>query len=187
MILYMAGLSLALAMDCFAVALGISCGASGLRLKPSLRLALFFGSFQFIMAVLGWLVGEKIVRMIEHVDHWVGFGLLLLVGGKMIMESFKKKDDDACSADQTQGWRLLVLSVATSIDSLAVGLSLGVIGLPVMKTAAIIGAGSFLMTLVGARLGFLVSKALGKKAELVGGVILIIIGIKIIIDHAIGN
>ena len=184
MFLYTLGLALALAMDCFSVALGLSCGLKGLDLKRSLRLALFFGGFQFLMPVLGWLAGEKLVRFIEHFDHWVAFGLLALIGAKMIIEAFRLDDrQKACRPDKTRGWPLLVLSLATSIDALAVGLSLSLIGLPVARSAAMFGAGSFVMTMAGAKLGPATGRAAGRWAEVLGGAVLIGVGVKILAGH----
>jgi putative Mn2+ efflux pump MntP len=184
MFVYALGLALALAMDCFSVALGLACGLRGLNSRQSLRLAAFFGGFQFMMPVLGWLAGEKLVRLIGSFDHWVAFGLLALVGGKMIFEAFRLDEQaKAGRPDQTKGWPLLILSVATSIDALAVGLSLSLIGLPVVRSALVIGAGSFAMTIAGARLGPVVGRAAGRWAEVLGGAVLIGIGVRILLGH----
>lgn len=184
MFLYTLGLALALAMDCFSVALGLACGLKGLSAGQTLRLAVFFGGFQFGMPVLGWLAGEKLVRVIGSFDHWVAFGLLALVGGKMIFEAFHVDEEaKAGRPDQSRGWPLLVLSLATSIDALAVGLSLGLMGLPVVQSAAIIGAGSFAMTIVGAKLGPVFGRAAGRWAEVLGGAVLIGIGVRILAGH----
>lgn len=187
MFIYLVGLSAALAMDCFSVSLGMNCGSKRLTRSQALRLASFFGGFQFAMPLLGWLAGRGLIGLIERFDHWVAFGLLVVIGGRMVKESFSAGDgDEVCRTDRTRGIPLLVLSVATSVDALAVGLSLGVIGLPVLLTAAVIGAGSFLLTLAGARLGPLVGGVIGRRAELFGGLILIGIGVKILVEHLRG-
>ncbi len=181
---FILGLGVALAMDCFAVTLGMACGSRGLTLKQAVRMAAFFGGFQFVMPVIGWFAGDRLLRIIEHFDHWVAFGLLALIGGRMIWESLKMNDEEkACRPDQTQGKRLLILALATSIDALAVGLSLGVVRTGILFPAAVIGVTSFLLTVAGAKLGPVVGRLVGKRAELAGGLILIAIGVKILIEH----
>jgi manganese efflux pump family protein len=179
-----AGIAVALAMDCFAVSLGMGAGTKGLSMRQALRMALFFGGFQFFMPVLGWLAGARLLAIIRDFDHWVAFGLLAVVGGHMIYESFELSEEEKEDRpDPTRGARLLVLSVATSIDSLGVGLSLGVIETSILYPAAVIGLTSFVMTIAGAKLGPVVGKMAGKRAELIGGLILIAIGIKILVEH----
>jgi putative Mn2+ efflux pump MntP len=181
------GLAVALAMDCFAVSMGLACGLKGLTTRQSVRMAFFFGAFQFGMPVLGWFAGENAVRFMRSFDHWVAFGLLAVIGGRMIYESFRLSDEEkACRPDQTRGVRLLVLSVATSIDALAVGLSLGVIKAGILYPAAVIGVVGFGMTIVGARLGPVIGRTVGKRAELLGGLILFGIGLRILFEHLHG-
>jgi len=181
---FVAGIAVALAMDCFAVTLGLACGEKGLAMKRAVRMACYFGGFQFVMPVAGWIAGDRLLGIIEHFDHWVAFGLLALIGGRMIWESFEMSEEEkACRPDQTRGKRLLILALATSIDALAVGLSLGVVRTGILFPAAIIGVTSFLMTIVGAKLGPVVGRIVGKRAELIGGIILIGIGVKILIEH----
>lgn len=181
------GLAVALAMDCFAISLGLACGQKGLTMRQAVRMAFFFGAFQCGMPVLGWFAGENVVRLMAGFDHWVAFGLLAAIGGRMIYESFGLSDEEkACRPDQTRGARLLILSVATSIDALAVGLSLGVIKAGIFYPAAVIGIVCFAMTILGAKLGPVVGRVAGKRAELLGGLILIGIGLKILIGHLRG-
>jgi putative Mn2+ efflux pump MntP len=181
------GLAVALAMDCFAVSMGLACALKGLTVRQSVRMAFFFGAFQFGMPVLGWLAGENVVRFTSGFDHWVAFGLLAVIGGRMIYDSFSLSDEEkACRPDQTRGARLLVLSVATSIDALAVGLTLGVIKAGILYPAAVIGIICFVMTIIGARLGPVIGRAVGKRAELLGGLILIGIGVRILVEHLRG-
>ncbi len=178
------GVALALAMDAFAVSLGL-----GLSLKPvtsgqTFRLASSFGLFQFLMPVLGWAAGETLVRHIEKYDHWVAFALLLGVGGKMIFESFRpEKDSGSGRSDPTRGASLLVLSVATSLDALAVGLSLAALRVAIVFPAVVIGIVAFAMTVTGMKIGPALGKVIGRRAELLGGTVLLLIGIKILIDH----
>ncbi len=184
---FILGIAVALAMDCFAITLGLACGARGLTMRQAVRMAVYFGGFQFVMPVLGWLAGDRLLWIIEHFDHWVAFGLLALIGGRMIWESFGMSDEEkACRPDQTQGKRLLILALATSIDALAVGLSLGVVRTGILYPAAVIGVTSFVLTVAGAKLGPVVGRVVGKRAELAGGLILIGIGVKILIEHLAG-
>lgn len=181
------GMAVALAMDCFAVTLGMACGERGLTMRQAVRMASAFGGFQFIMPVAGWLAGDKLLGFIRSFDHWVAFGLLALIGGRMIYESFGLSEEEkAGRPDQTQGSRLLILALATSIDALAVGLSLGVVRAGILVPAIIIGTTSFVLTIAGAKLGRVVGRIVGRRAELLGGLILIAIGVKILIEHIAG-
>ncbi len=183
-LLVVLGMAVALAMDCFAVAMGMSCGATRLTGRQTLRVALFFGLFQFAMPVIGWFAGENVLRYIEKFDHWIALALLAFVGLKMIREFFEKEEKgEKASVDRTTGAPLIILSIATSIDALAVGLSLAVLRTNILLPAAIIGVVCFVVTVVGAKLGPLVGRAVGKRAELLGGLILIGIGIKIVVEH----
>jgi putative Mn2+ efflux pump MntP len=178
------GMAVALAMDCFAVSLGMSCGLNKLSGRQTFRLALHFALFQFAMPVIGWFAGENLLRPIERFDHWIAFGLLTLVGGKMIRESFRvEKGEEECPVDRTRGLSLIVLSVATSIDALAVGLSLAVLRVNILYPAAIIGVICFALTVAGSKLGPVAGRIVGKRAELAGGLILIAIGAKILAGH----
>ena len=183
-ILVILGIALALAMDALAVALGL-----GLSLKPAtgrqtFRLAFHFGLFQFMMPVVGWAAGETLVRRIERYDHWVAFALLVFVGGKMIFEAFRlEKELGPERPDPTRGISLLVLSVATSIDALAIGLSLAALRVAIVFPAVVIGIVAFAITVLGMKLGPALGKVIGRRAELLGGAVLIVIGLKILADH----
>jgi len=183
-VLLILGLALALAMDAFAVSLGL-----GLSLRPAssgqtFRLAFHFGLFQFLMPVLGWAAGETLIRHIEKYDHWVAFALLLGVGGKMIFESLKPEPSlESKRSDPTRGVSLFVLSVATSLDALAVGLSLAALRVDIVFPAIVIGSVAFAMTALGMKIGPTLGRYIGRRAELLGGAILILIGIKILTDH----
>jgi len=184
---FVLGVALALAADCFAVSLGVASGARVLTVKQAVRMAAFFGGFQFLMPVLGWLAGARLLGFIRDLDHWVAFGLLAAVGAHMIYESFERAGGEKeVRADRTRGRRLLVLAVATSIDALAVGLSLGVMESSILYPAAVIGATSFVMTIAGSRLGPIVGRVAGRRAELLGGLILIAIGVRILVEHMSG-
>jgi putative Mn2+ efflux pump MntP len=177
-------IALALAMDAFAVSVGLSLSREGLTEKQTSRIAIYFGFFQFMMTVIGWLAGQSVLRYIQAVDHWIAFVLLSFIGGKMIYESFSsQKRLERKDSDPTKGLSLLMLSVATSIDALAVGLSLAFIHVNILYPAAVIGAVTFLLTIAGVKTSGLLGQWLGKRAGLLGGLILILIGIKILYEH----
>jgi putative Mn2+ efflux pump MntP len=178
-------LSVALAMDAFAVSIVTGLTLDSMTRRHVFRLAFHFGLFQALMPVAGWLAGSAVQPYIVAVDHWIAFGLLAFVGGKMLWESFSSRDDEANSVarDPTTGWSLVLLSVATSIDALAVGLSLAMVRAPILVPAIVIGlvAGSFTMAgmLLGRRLGL----GWGKWIEVLGGLILFAIGGRILVEH----
>jgi putative Mn2+ efflux pump MntP len=177
-------LACALAMDAFAVAI-----VTGLTLKPLthrhiFRLAFHFGLFQALMPTIGWFAGSAVHEYIAAFDHWIAFGLLAFIGGRMLWGAVHEdKHDDSTPSDPTSGWSLLVLSVATSIDALAVGLSLAMIGSPIVVPAVVIGVVAAAFTAVGMVLGRRIGAAWGKRVEVFGGLILIGIGVKIVIEH----
>lgn len=177
-------IAVGLGIDAFSVAIGIGATNEKKSWAPVLRLAAAFGFFQFGMPVIGWLAGLTVVEIISSFDHWVAFALLLLVGGKMIREGFENEREEE-KADQTTGWPLLMLSIATSIDSLAVGFSFSVLKNPILLPAVIIGIVCFLMTVTGMIFGKVLARLFGKKVEIFGGLVLIAIGIKILIDHGV--
>jgi len=176
-------IAIGLGMDALSVAIGV--GAAGRRISPGpvLRMSLSFGLFQFFMPLIGWAAGRTVADLIARYDHWVAFLLLAGVGGKMIWESFHEKDGAAAANDPTKGITLLLLSVATSIDALAVGLSLAFLNIPILGASALIGVVCFLMTASGMVFGRRLGSFLGRRAELIGGIVLIGIGIKILMEH----
>ncbi len=182
---FVLAVALALAMDAFTVSLGTSLALRRFSRGQAFRLSFFFGFFQFLMPVLGWVVGRTILaRAIEAYDHWVAFGLLLLVGGRMIVSSLKKeKEREEPDLDPTKGFSLLVLSVATSVDALAVGASLAALQVAILYPAAVIGLVTFVLTLLGSKIGPLLGRAAGRWAGCVGGAILILIGARILLGH----
>lgn len=183
-VLVVFSVALALALDAFAVSVGISLSQKGITMNQTLRLASSFGLFQFAMPVIGWFAGKSILKLIENVDHWVAFGLLFLIGSKMIYESFMRgPKKEKANPDSTKGVSLLMLSVATSIDALAVGLSLAALHLTILYPAMIIGIVAFIVTFTGAKIGPVLGQMVGKRAELLGGLILILIGMKILSGH----
>lgn len=175
-------IAVGLGIDAFSVAIGIGATNNKKSWAPVLRLAAFFGIFQFAMPVAGWLAGLTVVEIIGSFDHWIAFVLLALVAGKMIWEGFEKESAED-KDDKTRGWPLLMLSIATSIDALAVGFSFSVLKSPILFPAVIIGIVCFIMTVTGMVFGKVLAKIFGKKVEIFGGLVLIGIGIKILVDH----
>ena len=134
------------------------------------------------MPIVGWFAGMTVAPVIEGYDHWVAFGLLTFVGGRMIIESFHQ-DEKTHETDPTKGLTLMILSVATSIDALAVGLSFAFLNIPILYPSLIIGVVAFIMTMVGMKFGEKLGVVMGKKVERIGGLILIGIGVKILMEH----
>ena len=176
------GLALALAMDAFAVALGTGTVLSRLTGRHLFRLGFHFGLFQALMPVIGWLAGLTIVRWVEAWDHWIAFTLLAFIGGRMIYEACSD-DDMPEDRDPTRGLNLVMLSVATSIDALAVGFSLSVIGVSIWFPALIIGLVAGALTIIGMLVGKRVGDRWGSRVEIIGGLVLIAIGTKILFEH----
>lgn len=175
-------LAVGLGLDAFSVAIGIGAANHKKSWAPVLRLSFAFGLFQFVMPFIGWLAGSTVVGLIESFDHWIAFALLAVVGGKMIREGFEAESDEG-KGDRTRGWPLFLLSIATSIDALAVGFSFSLLKTPIALPAVIIGAVCFVMTAVGMVFGKALKKIFGKKVEIAGGLVLIGIGVKILIEH----
>lgn len=176
-------IAIGLSADCFAIALGASTSAKVISRLQMLRVSLTFGAAQALMPVLGWLGGKTLVNLISDYDHWVAFGLLLVIGGRMIWESFHSEQDEAKERDFSKGLPLLMLAVATSIDALAVGLSFAFLSVNIVVAVLTIGVVCFLITGVGFLAGRKAGQVLGKRAETVGGIILIGIGLRILLSH----
>ena len=177
-------IALSLSTDCFAVALSFSIAQKVLHPLQVLRTSFSFGFFQFLMPVLGWLGGRTIVSIISAYDHWVAFGLLAVVGGRTVWEGLHGGDEHE-STDISKGFTLLTLSIATSIDALAVGLSFALLEINILTSSIIIGITCFLVSVSGFVLGRWVGEILGKRAKLAGGLVLVGIGIKILIEHLV--
>ena len=175
-------IALGLAMDAFAVSIASGVTLKCFKIGPALRVALFFGGFQALMPVLGWLAGSTFQHYIAAFDHWVAFGLLTFIGGKMIYESFIiEKTENKC--DPNKLGIVFVLAIATSIDALAVGLSFSVLQVQIVNPVIIIGVITFLLSLLGVYIGGKFGSIFENKIELIGGIILIGIGVKILIEH----
>jgi len=179
------GLSLGLAMDAFAVS--ISSGLNIGRVKPIqiIRLSLFFGFFQFLMPLVGWLVGRQMAMFLGGFDHCIAFGLLAFVGSKMLWEAHSGKQSKG-NADPTRGMMLLILSVATSIDALSVGLSLAFLRVPIVVPSIVIGVVTSMLSAIGAGLGSRIGQRWGVWAEVAGGSVLLFMGTRILLSHTTG-
>ncbi len=176
-------IAVALAMDAFAVAVATGVTLKAVSPRQTFRLAWHFGLFQALMPILGWFLGLTVRQYIEAYDHWIAFALLGYIGINMIREAFD--EDGGRQGDPTKGMTLVVLSVATSIDALAVGLSLSMLGVSVWWPALVIGVVAAAFTTAGLHLGKTVARAerISRYSELVGGTVLICIGLKILWEH----
>jgi len=170
-----------LSPDCFAVALGASTSLKRHFWRRALRLSFFFGLFQGLMPLIGFLAGSTVVGLIEDYDHWLAFGLLALVGGRMLWEAYRGEEEK--KVDIGKMWIVLTLSVATSIDALAVGLSFAFLEVDIWLASITIGIVAFSITLLAFAIGRRVGHLLGRYAEVAGGLILIGIGIKVLVEH----
>ncbi|MFC1913321.1 manganese efflux pump MntP family protein [Chloroflexota bacterium] len=175
-------IALGLSADCFAVALSGSISMRSVSLLQKLRTSLTFGFFQALMPILGWLAGRTVVNIIADYDHWIAFIVLVLIGIRMIWESTREKKDHN-KIDITRGFILLTLAVATSIDALAVGLTFAFLRVRIVLASSLIGIVAFMVTMLSFVIGRKAGELIGKRAEAIGGVILIIIGLRILLTH----
>lgn len=177
-----------LAIDCFSVALCIGSSPYPINLRAILRLSFHFGLFQGGMTFLGWMLGVTVAVYVEKIDHWIALLLLLWVGIKMIREGFEQVDGDeeGTCEDQTRGMSLVVLSIATSIDAFGVGLSFAFVGGNIISSSLLIGLLSLVLTIIGLTGGNRIGKLIGKRAEIFGGFVLILIGLRIVVTHTLG-
>lgn len=176
-------LAVSLSMDSFAAALGRGAVQKRPGLTEAVRVGFAFGACQLSMAAIGWAVGASFADMVQAVDHWIAFGLLLLIGGSMIRNAIGGEEDDDAAATRSGWLALLTMAVATSIDASAVGVGLAMADVDIAVTATLIGVVTFLMGFGGVLLGRAAGPLLGRRAELVGGLGLIAIGAKILIEH----
>lgn len=182
------GIALALAMDAFAVSIAVGIELKRVNFRQTFRLSWHFGLFQALMPVVGWLLGHTVHSIIEAFDHWIAFILLAYIGFRMIREALADSADAGFNrTDPTKGLSMVMLSVATSIDAFAVGLSLSMLQIDVVFPAVVIGIVALLMTIIGLHLGSRVASLtrLSSAAEVMGGVILWIIGLRILHDNGV--
>ncbi len=177
-------IAVSLAMDACAVSLCKGMSMKKLNVKGAFLIALCFGLFQAIMPLIGWFVGTKFETYISAVDHWVVFALLGIIGGKMLFEAFECKEDEDLSDFKIDFKEIIMLGIATSIDALAVGVSFAILdGVNIGISATIIGVSALLLSFAGVFIGHKFGAKFGKTAEILGGLALIGIGTKILIEH----
>ncbi len=178
-------IALGLAMDAFAVALGASATGRARGARAAFRLSFHFGLFQFLMPVLGWFAGSLVAGMIKALDHWIAFGLLCVVGGHMIAAA--RRPAEVLTGDPSRGWTLVMLAVATSIDALAVGISLAMLSIDIWYASFVIGLVAAAMSLIAVRLGTVLQVCFGRRVELAGGILLVLIGVRILVGHLLAG
>lgn len=179
-------LAISLAMDCFTVSVTSGIIMRHICWRTFFTMGFFFGLFQAMMPVIGWFGASRFYHLIESFDHWIAFGLLAFLGIRMIKESFGDEEDKCCF-DPTRMKVILTLSVATSIDALAVGISFACTGMnsfgSILVPIVIIGIVSLIMSVIGSLIGVFFGKRLNLRMEMWGGIILLGIGVKILIEH----
>lgn len=173
-------IAVALSMDAFAVSVSSGIAIQRLKIRHALLIASFFGAFQAFMPVLGWLAGKWAKRLIESIDHWIAFGLLLLVGIKMIHEA---RQNNPSTFNPLKIHILFLLAISTSIDALAVGITLSFIEVRLIQPVLVIGLVTFTLSFLGTYIGNFFGHIFEKKLEIIGGLILILIGVNILISH----
>lgn len=169
-------------MDAFAVSICKGLQMKKITLKNMLLIAVFFGGFQGLMPLIGWFLGIGLEGYIKAVDHWIAFGLLLFIGIKMIIDA-KKDEAVPLNKKELDIKELLVLSVATSIDALAVGITFAFLNVPILKPVTMIGVITASLSAMGVFIGFRFGERYKTKAQIAGGIVLIIIGVKILLEH----
>ena len=178
-------IAVGLAADAFAVSVSSGAIIEKLRLRHAMRIALFFGFFQGIMPWIGWKVGSLASELIRSVDHWLAFGMLCFIGGKMIYESRKLEEEIEKTIDPLNIYILFTLAIATSIDALAVGITFSFLSVSIVEPIIVIGVITFFFSLIGTYIGEFFGHVFEDKIELAGGLILIGIGTKILIEHTL--
>ncbi|HPA79647.1 MAG TPA: manganese efflux pump MntP family protein [Thermoanaerobaculales bacterium] len=181
--LVLLGVAIGLAMDALAAAIAVSVSLRSVSRRQVLRLAWHFGLFQAVMPVVGWLAGVSVVAWIAAWDHWLAFGLLTLVGLRAIRSGVRGGEPGASLQDPTRGASLVVLSLATSLDALAAGLSFAALGVRVWVPSLVIGGTAGALTAIGMVFGSRLGRSFGAWAEVAGGVVLIGIGLLIVLEH----
>jgi putative Mn2+ efflux pump MntP len=181
-------IAVGLSMDAFAVAISKGITMKKLNMKNAIKIAGFFGLFQGVMPFIGWLVGVKFNYYVVKIDHWIAFILLASIGGKMVYEAYKNQDECAIDVasdeeDELSNKELFILAIATSIDALAVGVSFAFLQVEIVKSVIMIGVITFIISFIGVVMGRKLGCLFQKKAEIFGGIILVLIGTKILFEH----
>lgn len=174
-----------LSMDAFVVSICKGLGMSRLNMRQAAVISLFFGGFQGLMPLIGWALGSQLTDFITPIDHWIAFGLLAFVGGKMLWDAFHEDDEDeGVQTDEKLDLKeLLMLAIATSIDALAVGITFAFLQVAIVPSITIIGLTTFVISFAGVAVGHFFGARFEKPATIVGGVVLILIGVKILLEH----
>ena len=175
-----------LSMDAFAVSICKGLSMRKVNKKQCLVIGLFFGGFQALMPFIGWVLGSQFEQYITSIDHWIAFILLGFIGGKMVVEAIREKDDavEVGKMDPPLDLKeMFILAIATSIDALAVGITFAFLQVPIVEAISIIGITTFVISVIGVYVGNFFGNRYKKKAELAGGMILILIGLKILLEH----
>ena len=181
-IIEIALIGVGLAMDAFAVSICKGLAMRRMNYKKAIIIAAFFGVFQALMPALGYVLGTTFANKIAAIDHWIAFILLALIGANMIKEALSS-DDDECQDDSLRLGVLIMLSIATSIDALAVGITFAFFNVSLLLSVSMIGIITFIICVIGVKVGNVFGEKYKSKAELAGGLILIVMGAKILIDH----
>lgn len=175
-------IAIGLSADAFAVAVCKGLNMKKINGKIALIIGLFFGGFQALMPLIGWVLGKQFESYIVSFDHWVAFVLLAFIGGKMIKESFEN-DCECCVRELPDLKELFILAIATSIDALAVGITFAFLKVNIVEAVTLIGCITFILSVLGVYLGCKFGAKYKNKAELAGGIILVLIGLKILLEH----
>lgn len=174
-------ISLGLAMDAFAVSICKGLSMKKMNYKKAVIIAIYFGLFQALMPVIGYFLGDTFDHEVTSIDHWIIFILLSLIGANMIKEAFSKEEEK--SNDKTDFRTMIVLAIATSIDALAIGITFAFLKVNLLLSVSLIGLTAFILSFIGVKIGNVFGDKYEKKATLAGGLILILIGIKILLNH----
>ena len=176
-------LSIGLGMDAFAVSVCKGISMKKMNWKKASLIGLYFGGFQAVMPILGYFFGTSFESFITNIDHWIAFILLVIIGAKMIQEAFQKDKDEDEYNDDISVKTMLILSIATSIDALAVGITFAFLKVDLVLAVSLIGIITFILSVLGTKIGNRFGDKYKSKAELIGGIILILIGLKILLEH----
>lgn len=174
-------IAIGLGMDAFAVSICKGISMSKMNWKKAIIIGLYFGIFQALMPVIGFTLGKTFENLVTSIDHWIAFGLLLIIGIKMIIDAFK---EDNISVNDSINWKVMViLAIATSIDALAVGITFAFLQVNLLLAVSIIGIITFILCVIGTKIGNNFGNKFENKAEILGGIVLIFIGVKILLEH----
>lgn len=183
-IISLLGISVGLSMDAFSVSVCKGLATKKFSLKTALLCGIWFGAFQALMPLIGYLLAAQFEHFIHHIDHWIAFGLLSIIGVNMIRESLSEEAESCDGSCASTAFKtMLMMAIATSIDALAVGVTFAFLNVNIWESVLIIGMTTFIFSFCGVRIGNIFGSRYSKTAQIVGGVILIMLGIKILVEH----